>query len=577
MATAPVKFLLGLIAAVVLSLCGLAGGGQAADEDAALRQKALALNNVTGDDPILGEVKRLIKDPASTRQLLRVAVSMTKQKEQPFNYNGAYILARTALQLREPDTSKVFFRVCLEQASKLQSSHKLVEAYSGMLAVIELLITDKKYEESVKLSQEFLEILDRQGVSAEAKSSVLRQMCRALAKQGKVQEANRLVDNLLKARESDWRNLELKAWLQNETGHPAEAIKTYEKVVDRIAKDEALEKSDKTELQAQVRESIFELFVQLGKVDEASRVMDDIVSEMKDDLSKFELKARLQQRMGRYAAALKSYEELLEHVAKNDSLKEDLKAGVQEQVRMRMIQLLAKLGRVDEASRVMEEILKGIKDDQKKLEVKGVLEQRIGDFSSALKTYQELLERVAKDGSLKEEEKTKKEQSIRYMLSNVYVELDRIDKAAELLQGLLAEDPNSPSYNNDLGYIWADHDKNLEEAEKLIRKALDEDRKQRKSRPANAEDDKAAYLDSLGWVLFKQKKYQEAKKYLLEAIQDEEGKNIEIYDHLGDVYMALGEKAQALEIWKKAMNLETSSRREEQKKAAVEKKIKANP
>jgi tetratricopeptide (TPR) repeat protein len=164
-------------------------------------------------------------------------------------------------------------------------------------------------------------------------------------------------------------------------------------------------------------------------------------------------------------------------------------------------------------------------------------------------------------------------------MSNVYVELGRIDKAAEQLKMLLAKNPDSPRYNNDLGYIWADHDTDLEEAEKLIRKAIEEDRKQRKAGgDLKPEEDKdsAAYLDSLGWVLFKQKKYAEAKKWLLEATKGDEGDNIEIYDHLADVYMALGEKAQALETWKKALTLETSSLREQHRKADVEKKLKAN-
>ena len=66
-----------------------------------------------------------------------------------------------------------------------------------------------------------------------------------------------------------------------------------------------------------------------------------------------------------------------------------------------------------------------------------------------------------------------------------------------------------------------------------IRKALDEDRKQRKERPElGLEEDKdnAAYLDSLGWVLFKKKNLKEAKKYLLEAIQDPDGQHVEIID-----------------------------------------------
>src|SRR5207244_3264653 len=114
------------------------------------------------------------------------------------------------------------------------------------------------------------------------------------------------------------------------------------------------------------------------------------------------------------------------------------------------------------------------------------------------------------------------------------------------------------TYHNDLGYIWADHDKNLDESEKLIRKAVEMDREERKKLKEegllDADDDRdnSAYLDSLAWVLYKKKNYAEAKKYLLEAIKSDDGKHAEIYDHLADVHIALGEKKEAVEVWKKA-------------------------
>ena len=111
----------------------------------------------------------------------------------------------------------------------------------------------------------------------------------------------------------------------------------------------------------------------------------------------------------------------------------------------------------------------------------------------------------------------------------------------------------------------------------MIRKALDEERKLRKKDPdLRPEDDKdnPAYLDSLGWVLFKKKNYKEAKKYLELAVQDEDGKHLEIYDHLGDAHWALGEKKEAVEAWKKGLEVADTTKREEAKKAEVEKKIK---
>src|SRR5262249_30128178 len=117
--------------------------------------------------------------------------------------------------------------------------------------------------------------------------------------------------------------------------------------------------------------------------------------------------------------------------------------------------------------------------------------------------------------------------------------------------------------------------------EKLIRQAIDKDREARKKlakeKPELAkelEKDNAAYLDSLGWVLFKQKKYAEAKKFLQDALEQEEGRHLEIYDHLGDCLLKLGEKSAAIDAWKKGIDTAVESRRDKIRKAEVEKKIK---
>src|SRR5207245_5590595 len=97
---------------------------------------------------------------------------------------------------------------------------------------------------------------------------------------------------------------------------------------------------------------------------------------------------------------------------------------------------------------------------------------------------------------------------------------------------------------------------------------------QHKDADESSAADNTDYLDSLGWVLFKKKKYQEAKVPLLEAVKDKDGKHVEIYDHLGDVHMALGEKAEAIAVWKEALKLETEGKREKEIKAKVDKKLK---
>ncbi|QDU01487.1 tetratricopeptide repeat protein [Gimesia chilikensis] len=130
---------------------------------------------------------------------------------------------------------------------------------------------------------------------------------------------------------------------------------------------------------------------------------------------------------------------------------------------------------------------------------------------------------------------------VKMMLSNSYVQKGDIAKGEKVLEEMLAEDPSSPSINNDLGYLYADQGKNLEKAEKMIRIAL------------KSEPDNMAYLDSMGWVLFKLKKYEEAVGYLEKASKLPGGGDSTILDHLADCYHKLNKNEQAAELWKKAL------------------------
>ena len=70
----------------------------------------------------------------------------------------------------------------------------------------------------------------------------------------------------------------------------------------------------------------------------------------------------------------------------------------------------------------------------------------------------------------------------------------------------------------------------------LIKKALDLD------------PDNGAYLDSLGWVYYRQGKLAEAESALVRAI-DKIGQDGTVHDHLGDVYFKLGKTKEAIAQW----------------------------
>jgi tetratricopeptide (TPR) repeat protein len=148
---------------------------------------------------------------------------------------------------------------------------------------------------------------------------------------------------------------------------------------------------------------------------------------------------------------------------------------------------------------------------------------------------------------------------VRYALSEVYSLSKKLPQAEEQLQLILKDHPDEARAHNDLGYIWADQGKNLEEAERLIREAIDLDRQQRRTGgrvEADSDEDNAAYLDSLAWVLFKRGRAEAARQEIEKACRLPEGaEDPVVWDHAGDIYYKLGQADRARAAWRKALDL----------------------
>jgi tetratricopeptide (TPR) repeat protein len=120
-----------------------------------------------------------------------------------------------------------------------------------------------------------------------------------------------------------------------------------------------------------------------------------------------------------------------------------------------------------------------------------------------------------------------------------YERLGDGDASIRDLRQLLRERPGDPTVQNALGYTLADRDRSHDEAYTLIAAALE------------LMPDNAAVLDSMGWVLFRQGRLQEALTYLQRA--NELGDDAEIDLHLGEVQWALGDRDAARATWQRAL------------------------
>lgn len=246
----------------------------------------------------------------------------------------------------------------------------------------------------------------------------------------------------------------------------------------------------------------------------------------------------------------------------------------------RLVQAKARSGKIDEAMNIAKGIIARSGGSWYFLRLKGWLEREDGKIDESIKTYTQVLDKLDAEKTLKDEQKDRFKDGIRYTLSGLHVENKEIEKAAKQLQTLIKRNPDNPTYKNDLGFIWCDNDMNLEESEKLIREALELDKKEKKKlldeKKIDEVKENAAYLDSMGWVLFKQKKYKEALEYLKKSAADEdEGNHMEIWDHLADCHEALGQKQEAINAWEKALKAEDISKRDAERRRKISAKLKA--
>ena len=133
------------------------------------------------------------------------------------------------------------------------------------------------------------------------------------------------------------------------------------------------------------------------------------------------------------------------------------------------------------------------------------------------------------------------------ILGDCYHRTGRNQQAYECYDSCLLYHPDDALILNNYAYYLSLENKNLDKAEQMSSKAIE------------LKKDDPNYIDTYAWILFMQRRYEEAKTYIDKAVELT-GKELKksdsvLIEHAGDIYFKCGLKAEAQKYWEQAGKL----------------------
>jgi tetratricopeptide (TPR) repeat protein len=168
--------------------------------------------------------------------------------------------------------------------------------------------------------------------------------------------------------------------------------------------------------------------------------------------------------------------------------------------------------------------------------LKGNALMQMNEYQSAIETLEQL-------------RLNNKEQQVQVLnlIAECYRNMLNNKESDKYFEEALKIDETNLIIRNNYGYYLALRSEKLEMAEALSRLTIEKE-------PKNP-----TYLDTYAWILFKMGQTEKAKKYILEAIKYGGETNDEILDHYGSILFQEKKYRQAIEIWEKALKLNSEN------------------
>jgi len=133
-------------------------------------------------------------------------------------------------------------------------------------------------------------------------------------------------------------------------------------------------------------------------------------------------------------------------------------------------------------------------------------------------------------------------------LGMIYDRLKMYVQCDSLYENALRLFPDDPLFMNNYAYSLAERSENLDFALEMAKKAV----------AADPEND--AYQDTIGWIYYMLGMYDLALIHIKKSVEDRQNSAV-VIEHLGDVYLKLGDLEEAKSQWKRALEIDKDNER----------------
>lgn len=127
------------------------------------------------------------------------------------------------------------------------------------------------------------------------------------------------------------------------------------------------------------------------------------------------------------------------------------------------------------------------------------------------------------------------------LMGEILHEKGRLAESFQAYDSCLQWKPDNIAAMNNYAYYLSEANKDLTKAEQLSYKTI------------KAEPNNSTFLDTYAWILFQQKRYEEAKIYIDQAIRSDSTLTGVVKEHAGDIYAMTGDIDKALEFWQQSL------------------------